>query len=198
MSFWPFKKQKEKKKIEIGDIYPEILRNGSLNDPHTGETDGFFYEWMAEINKICRPKNVLEVGFNRGASSICLLLSTEAYVTSIDIRDAPKSVSTIKMLFGDRFEFVKLDSQDLNKREKWKSYFDFIWIDGNHTRAFIESDTRNALFLEPQWILYDDFLSKAHSQDIKEVTSSEKRLKFIKEYSNEYSQAGCGLFLVMP
>ena len=49
-----------------------------------------------------------------------------------------KNTKSIKQILGDSAKFVR---QDLN------NYFDFIFIDGSHTKTYVENDTELALKL---------------------------------------------------
>lgn len=198
-----FKKKKpvivknEKTGPKIEDIYPEILRNGSLSEVTTGETDGHFFNFFADVVKIVKPKNILEIGMNRGHGSLVLLLTSDANLTSIDLNYPEKSVNTLKMLFNERFTFIQMNSQELPQKKEWVDFFDLIFIDGDHTEAGISTDTISCFYLNSRWILYDDWDHKAHRDDLERITKSHERLVKIREYKDQYT-VGKALFLVLP
>ncbi len=165
-----------------------------LDNPHTGEIHNEVLANLADVLKITQAKNVLEVGFNRGSSSLAFLIVDEnLFVTSIDIIYKPKSVSTLNLLFSGRFEFIQMNSCDLLNNKKFKDRFDLIFIDGNHERAWLQTDTDAVLSLNPRFILYDDYA--ANKKDFSDIVLINPRLKIIKEYGTDQGQL---LLFVLP
>ncbi len=129
-----------------------------------------------DIIQICNPKNILEIGFFEGGSSLNWLLHTNANVTAVDpiynrsdlihcqIHGTPypdkswtfKAVDFLKNSFEDRFTFIKEDSRNVKDQIKHKK-FDFIFIDGDHWEDCVRNDIQLAIDLEIDYVLLDDF-----------------------------------------
>ncbi len=164
-----------------------------LDSPITGEIHSEVLANFADVLKITKARNLLEVGFNRGSSSTAwLILDENLHVTSIDLVYKPKSVTTLKLLFGDRFEFIQMNSNELINNEKFKDRFDLIFIDAAHEKCWIENDKNAALSLNPRFLLFDDY--RFNKEDFEGVLSN-PRLKFIKEYTADQGQL---LLFVLP
>ena len=118
---------------------------------------------IEEVIEISQPKNILEIGFFRGGSSLLWLLGSEAKVTAVDpIVDADVEISLaaatkLKDNFGERFEFLKKKSGDAFNEGDLKEKFDLIYIDGDHSFNGVEIDINIGLKLGIKYFLVDDF-----------------------------------------
>lgn len=166
-----------------------------MDTPHAGENNMGMAHAFIDIVKICEPKEILEIGFNRGSSALMWLLLSDANVTSIDLECKPKSVDTLKLLFEDRFHFEKMHSSDIPERKDWYGKFDLIFIDGAHDRCYIESDSQNSAKLKPKFIAMDDVLHKAHTKDFMEILQNFDRLVCLKTWG---PLPGIALFYLLP
>lgn len=180
------------------DIYKEIHKN--LGNTNTGETGSWCVPFFIDCINITKPKNILEIGFNRGASAIKWLLFSGANLTSIDIVQRDISINFITSRFPNRFNFIKMNSSDIFQKTEWIGKFDLVFIDGDHSYESILRDTRAALFCEGKFIFYDDYGHGAHKGDILKIAGKYKQLEFIKEYpamSNSVEHnCGQGLYKV--
>lgn len=90
-------------------------------------------------------KNVLDIGFNSGFSTLLMLLSNPSVrVTCVDLgkhRYTIPCYANLKDFFGDRINIIIGDSREtlLTMNEN----FDLIHIDGGHTNDVAESDIIN-------------------------------------------------------
>lgn len=97
---------------------------------------------VREICQICKPKLILEIGFNVGYSTSMWLNLTDAKIYSVDnsMRDhTMKAFKIIKEQFNDRFQFLNIDSADISPLLERKK-FDFAFVDGDHSAAGIARD----------------------------------------------------------
>lgn len=140
-----------------------------------------------DIIQICNPKNILEIGFFEGGSSLNWLLHTTANVTSVDpiyhrndllhcqIHGTPfpdkswtfKSVEHLKKSFPNRFNFIQEDSRKVKEKIKDQK-FDFIFVDGDHWADCVRNDLQLTLDLEIDYMLLDDFctdVEKVYQQE---------------------------------
>lgn len=118
------------------------------------------------LNKI-KPKEILEIGFHTGYSSLLFLSLSDANITSCDICNpkwvsldaAQKSVEILHKEFGkDRLRFFQQDS--LNSEFKNiinNRYYDLCFIDGKHEEDAPHKDILTCLELGTKYILVDDY-----------------------------------------
>jgi hypothetical protein len=161
------------------------LKN-KLSDKCTGEIDESGFYTIKEICKTCNPKNILEVGFNRGNSALMWLLNSNANLTSIDIRKESSiidSLTTLKEKFGTRFKYIEKDAYlELHLTDEWINKFDLIFIDAWHTPIGYEIDTLTAKYLGCDYIVYDDYVSHRNSPYIQNFIKSDLDLEEIGKY----------------
>ncbi len=154
-----------------------------------------YSEWavvLKDIIQLCDPKNILEIGFFEGGSSLNWLLHTNANVTSVDpvyhrsdlihcqMHGTPypdkswtfKAVDHLKNSFGERFNFINEDSRKVKDKIKDQK-FDFIFIDGDHWEDCVRNDIQLTLDLEIDYMLLDDW-----GRDVERV--------YQQEFSNHF------------
>lgn len=161
-----------------------------LDKPHTGEISSWS-EFEAAANMIedvlliTKPLTIFEIGFNRGASSLLWLLTSNATVYSLDIIHKKKSVDYLMKEFGYRFAFVHADSKDI-KPEIFEERVDLVFIDGAHTYNAVSRDIEVVLRnVVPDYILFDDYFHTPDMAAIQKAVSERPELKIIKTYHNQ-------------
>ena len=152
-----------------------------------------FATLLNDVIQICNPKNILEIGFFEGGSSLNWLLHTTANVTSIDpvynrsdsihcqIHGTPypdkswtfKAVDHLKKSFPDRFTFINEDSRKVKDKIKDQK-FDFIFIDGDHWEDCVRNDIQLVLDLEIDYMFLDDW-----GRDVEKVYQQEFSKSFL-------------------
>jgi len=167
----------------------ELVRTTMFGDKHTGEL--LAERDLPKIYDICeivKPKNTLELGFNRGSSALMWLLCSSTNLVSTDIKEKPKSVKYLKDRFGDRFNFICMNHELLATKDEYINQFDFIFIDGGHSYKDVERDIKNCLRFNPKYIGFDDYYHPAHTKDIHSLIKK-YNLNVIKEYKTGGGQA---------
>lgn len=135
---------------------------------------------FAQTVNIVNPRNILEIGFFAGASSLMWLSQSSANVTSVDpmknlyspetTHDGDKSsVQKLTDLYGPRFNFIEMDSKLVRPQLAGRK-FDLMFMDGDHWPVGVRNDFNLALDLGIEWILADDFIT-----DVREVYDKEFR-----------------------
>jgi hypothetical protein len=155
-----------------------------LGDPRCGGSDAFDVFMFQDVIQIVRPFRIIELGFNRGDGSLHLLLNSDAYVTSVDLHDNLKSREYLKLIWGDKFEFVQMNSQSLATKPEWIRHFDLAFVDSEHTTGNVSAELAGLLKLEVPFILFDDIHARtADEPQIREAISQHgDRIKFLRKY----------------
>ena len=106
-------------------------------------------------------KNVMEIGFNSGFSTLLMLLSNpDMRITCFDLGEHKYTrpcFNKLKETFGDRINIILGDStktlKDINKK------YDLIHIDGGHSTEVATSDITNSYRLSKQGtiLIMDDY-----------------------------------------
>lgn len=111
-------------------------------------------------------QHIFEIGTNAGHSAaIIMTLFEDVKVTSIDIGAHPYTrvaVAALKEKFGDRFNYIEMNTVDYHKGLKDGSVqfpegVDIINIDGDHSVHGAINDIQMAKYLNLKNILIDDF-----------------------------------------
>lgn len=146
---------------------------------------------ISEVNQICRPKVIFEIGTHCGHSSLLILANTESYVISTDIDDEWVDANSLKTVndvlssyFPDRFNGIIRSSfdHDFFVKELDVLNIDLIHIDGLHTYEACRKDIQLGKKLCSKWFLVDDF----NHDDLKRACFDEN-LVLIKEWENVHS-----------
>lgn len=165
--------------------YKEL--KSKLSDKVTGEIDELGFYSIEDICKITNPKTILEIGFNRGNSALMWLLSSNAKLTSMDLRKREtvnESINVLEKHFPERFEYVEKDGYtELHLTNEWINKFDLIFIDTWHQPLGYEIDTLTAKYLGCKYIAYDDYTTHKNSYYIRNYISNDSDLKEIKKYN---------------
>ena len=174
------------------ELYNHI---NNLESPHTGEIA--FYnpiltndvnlnsaiDMVKDVVARTNPSNILEIGFNRGSSSLLFLYLSNANVTSIDIVNKPDSVKYLTSTFNNRFSFVLGNSFYLDMKSL--GTFDLVFIDGDHEYNSIINDIDQSLKVKPKFILFDDYEHPDHGVDTKKAIRLYPKLVFESSYFNQ-------------
>lgn len=111
-------------------------------------------------------KNILEVGFDTGSSSLALLRACpNATMLSIDIQDCPVGRQLIESSeVRERHIFIEADSRGyLRQLSTSNRKFDLIYIDGDHLYDVAKSDIYKAeALLQPGGIMIVDDADPNH------------------------------------
>lgn len=99
-----------------------------------------------------QPKRALEIGFNYGYSaSLILESSNQTILKSIDVASHWYTQPTgdiIKQAYGDRFEYLWMDSRTALPNEvSAAALYDFIIVDGGHSYEIARSDIASSIKL---------------------------------------------------
>lgn len=146
---------------------------GLGSPPTTGELGYASAEKLLYYTQDVNPKIVVEIGFNRGSSSLVFLMSNpECVVYSIDVKSYEQvagSVEFLKNTFPNRFHYISSNSQYMLDVLPKGIEPDLIFIDGDHSFAGILSDATLSKQLNPRCIMFDDACHHAHAVDTKNV-----------------------------
>ena len=133
---------------------------------------------------------VLEIGFGRGYSTLCIAKSMcdnniEGKITTVDPNLNEEFLNQLFKIFPEQWfekiEFVKKTSDDYFKENKDKKY-DFIYIDGDHRYEAVKNDWENSRNNFKKALLFDDYHMPTKNQ--KDIDCS-KVIDNIKDYKKE-------------
>ena len=166
----------------------QIKRNlGSIHKIY-GELPTSALKHFAAISQTVNPKNILEIGFNRGASTAAWLLTSSANVLSIDLRTESVGSKYLTKHFKPRFRYLCLNSLYIPiMQEFWKGYFDLAFIDGHHIYPSVERDTTNCINLNIPFIVFDDYYHPhpVIRNNIQTIIQKENRLEIVETFPAE-------------
>lgn len=156
------------------DEYNELFQ-GLSSAPSVGELGNQSVEKLLHYVTPINPKVVVEIGFNRGSSSLAFLLANHvSKVYSIDVRsyeEVKNSVEFLKRTFPNRFEYIESSSEHLLQVIPEGMGIDLIFIDGDHSHGAVYRDATLAKLLNPRYVIFDDVCHSYHGDDIKNVIS---------------------------
>jgi len=157
----------------------------SLTKNKGGEIWYDSYKSIEDIITITNCSTILELGFNRGASALMWLETSNSTLHSMDQRgenEVEKSIKYLNKSYPGRFTYTELNHKNLpNLIDDLKNNYDLIYIDGDHSKEGILRDAKNAIKLNPKYIAFDDYFHGAHGLDTKSAIK-ECGLEVIKEY----------------
>jgi predicted O-methyltransferase YrrM len=124
-----------------------------ITDERTAEAQIEFMRWvMAEMY----PRNILEIGFNKGMFGLLLhFIRPHSYLTAIDIN--PKAASAANIL--NQYTTTDVDFMCGSSQEivpNLQSLYDLVWIDGEHSYFGAYTDLCNVSENSARVILLDD------------------------------------------
>jgi predicted O-methyltransferase YrrM len=174
---------------KMGDGIDRITGWGEVNSDQRAS--------FSDVLEITKPKSMMEIGFNRGASALTWLLNGVDFLYSVDVDGSMNSVNFLKAQFNSkeriRFNFKRINSQLLTK-ETLGMDFDLIFIDGDHSFNGCGNDIEKSLLFNPKFLLFDDYFHPGHQADIQAAIRHFPNLKMIKEY---FESPGLGLYEVL-
>jgi predicted O-methyltransferase YrrM len=142
----------------------ELLEGNIFMFHHTfNYTDRFIYK-AKNISKTVlnkNIKNVMEIGFNAGFSTLLMLLTNpNMNITCLDLGEHSYTLpcyEQLKTTFGDRINIIIGDS--LNTMPTISNTYDLIHIDGGHSTEIASSDVINSYRLSKQGtiLIMDDY-----------------------------------------
>ncbi len=145
----------------------------SINEPLEGNifmkhhttiyTDEFIHKQKNISNLVLNKnmKNILEIGFNAGFSTLLMLISNpNINMTCVDLNDHQYTIPCymkLKEIFGNRITFITGDSVKILPYIKNK--FDLIHIDGGHDDFVATNDIVNSYYLSKSGTIFimDDY-----------------------------------------
>jgi predicted O-methyltransferase YrrM len=158
---------------------------------------------LTEICKTHHFKNILEIGFNAGHSSMLMLENTNADIVSVDICSHPYTYDgkdVIDELFPDRHILLKGNSMDLLNADILPHLdYDLIYIDGGHSYKCCKSDilnckkyaSKNTIIIVDD-IVYDSDYIKPWNKQVTKVWNEMKTSGFVIEEEYVYFGKGQG------
>ena len=162
-------------------LYKKLYRASlGQNFQNVGETGISSVPFFIDVINRVKPNNILEIGFNRGSSAIKWLMNSDSNLLSVDIKRTG-GVDVIRENFGPRFGFLEMNSHDI-VRSEWVSFFDLIFLDGDHSWDGICADIKNSLKLRPKFLFFDDYFHSDHGEEIRRAILRFPQLQFVKNY----------------
>ena len=151
------------------------------------------FDFFEDIKNYIDVKNILEFGYNLGfSSSYQLVVHPEANLVSYDpfIWHTNQSIynpanhSNIqipswklgKLAFGDRLKIHKKSSIDATKDYK-PGFFDYCFIDGDHSYQGVIADIQSAIDLDIPYIVIDNVSEMGGVPDVKDAYKTFPNLK---------------------
>ncbi len=187
-------------------------------EKHTKVCTQKAFDAFADCYAGMNPRRILEIGTHAGGSALMGLTFTNASIVSVDIGHTwitparsfatwgePSSEGGLDQVarvlnahFPGRFISIVGDSTALGTRLVVKHLhaeqpFDFAFIDGDHSYAFVKSDIEFALSLGIKDIIVDD-LNSADGSEVAQA-SRELGLTLVKEWPRVHS-GGCSFGLM--
>lgn len=152
------------------ELLPIIL---SINEPLEGNifmkhhttnySDEFIYKQKNISNLVLNKnmKNILEIGFNAGFSTLLMLISNpNIHITCVDLNDHKYTIPCymkIQSIFGNRITFISGNS--VYVLPNLKNKYDLIHIDGGHDDFVAMNDIINSYYLSKNNTIFimDDY-----------------------------------------
>ena len=180
---------KNNEKLE-GNILYEHLSNFNLIYPNNTKRPGFDIKRQNLYNLAKNSKNLLEIGFNGGHSSVLYFYSNpQLKLLSFDIaihKYTEPCVEFLQKIYN--IEFIKGDSRKTVKEYNVKEKYDIIHIDGGHGIECAEEDLLNCVkFAHKNTILiFDDTNQNLLNKLLNKYV--EKKLIVEIKYDNIYQK----------
>lgn len=135
-------------------ITPDPAKSGWGWMPPTEEVFSMF-EW---VNNVCRPTNVLEIGFHVGHSTTYMLETFEGCIVESYAQSGQFRGQAHKMmdLYEGRLSVHYAHSCGVYGEGRRKAKYDFALIDGGHDYHTASSDILQCIMLGIPWLLIDN------------------------------------------
>ena len=167
-----------------------MKNNLSSLEYNNGELKEESFDTVNNICSLLKPKNILEIGFNRGTSAIYWLQNSNANVISIDIRplvNVKKSIDYINSRYPSRFEYIEMDSRSI-RTEDWYNKFDLAFIDGDHSLRGVNSDIEKCIQMNIRYFTFDDYFHGSHGKDIKNAILYQRAVNAVLKSTEEFEE----------
>jgi len=180
---------------KLCDKHYEIITSNVLAPRITGEL--MSHRDLPTIYDICqivKPKNILELGFNRGSSALMWLMCSDANLLSTDMHYLPQSVDYLKSKYKDRFNFRHINHEVIRDCDEYIEQFDLIFVDGGHQRSSIERDIKTCLKFNPKYVAFDDFYHPSHHKNHIDLVKGKyiHNFNIIKKYDRRQDRSNLG------
>lgn len=170
-------------------LLPIIRKSGELLEGNVlmqHETTNYYQPYEAKAKNIItvvhnnpKVRNVLEIGFGSGFSSLLMLLANpNLRITAIDWMKhsyVDPCYQQLKSNFGDRIDLIKGDSQKV--LPKLTGSYDLIHIDGSINTEDVDHDIQNSINLCRKTILICDDYNYPHIRELWDKYSSLYQLR---------------------
>ena len=195
-------------KIELQNTIDRVKTGGCSSV----ESHSVIFE---ECINFIKPKNILEIGFFCGNSSLMMLELSKKYnskLTSVDpfldnvTNDYLNSVGhpeeiggdsvqlaaveSVRANYGNRFKFIHKRSLAASIDGDLNEKYDLMFCDGDHWRPGIDIDIQIALALKIPYILFDDF-NKEFDGIRQAFAQVQNRFAALKLYTKEHDGSDC-------
>ena len=154
---------------------------------HGGEVQRAQVTEMWDAISLIDPKKILEIGFNRGASSLAFLFTDIDEIISCDSDGCNQNVIILKSIFKNRFNYAHCPSRDLLRNTAYYDYFDFAFIDGDHSYEYVHDDILICKNLRIGYLLFDDYLNGADEatgkiSEVRKAIETSPNLEIVRLY----------------
>jgi hypothetical protein len=134
---------------------------------------------------IVKPKEVFEIGFNRGHGSAIFLEVSDANIFSIDIstrKETLHAAFVLKNRYADRFNFLGMHSGYVYPTFAEKK-FDLAFVDGAHDKSSVVLDIKTCKRMKIPYLLFDDYYSR-YGEVAKAIGEFEDELELVEDMDN--------------
>lgn len=130
------------------------------------------FNMFREVNEICRPKRVLEIGFFVGHSTTYMLeLFPRSRVLTYGMcKQFSEQKDKIESKYPGRVNVRYQESWSLFGEHAGVHRFDFVFVDGSHKEYMAANDILHSIMLGAQWILVDNCEQEQVLADIDRFT----------------------------
>lgn len=141
-----------------------------------------------EAIEICKPTNILEIGFNCGQSSAMWLGLSSATISSCDISSKKETLHGVKILskkYEGRFSYCNRNDKSFRGNFCVPRFYSMLFVDGAHDYGSIMEDILLGHNLKIPWIVCDDWLPQFGStQDVVQELKSSNLIELINVNGN--------------
>jgi predicted O-methyltransferase YrrM len=184
--------------VEDKKLFDEITKGlpsregygGNFFDHHGHEipygSEAHVLKHIRDTIAIVQPKQVLEIGLNRGHGSAMFLALSKARVVSIDVSNRKETVHAgihLAHQYPDRFQFFICDSAKVFEALKQHSKYDLVFVDGGHDMASVLVDINLCENLKVPYILFDDVYPR-YGEVLQAIGKYEDELELVKDMDN--------------
>ena len=177
---------------ELEAISFPYLETRKINEGYMKPQTRLFNFWYG-VQKLTNFKSIAEIGFNAGHSSNLLLtlfpnLKVHSYDIGFHDYTEPNAVLT-KELFGDRFEFTKIDSLTMTV-DNFPKGLDVVFVDGGHSKECAMNDLNLCHQLKVPFIVLDDTETDSVASTFRKFNAEHDGLYSIVNYCRYFPSKG--------